>query len=43
MWRKAVQTLQWVQYAEGIEAHSGQVAEGEEDKAPWYAKQNSDS
>ena len=38
-----MQTLQWVQDAEGIEARSGQVAEGEEDKAPRYAKQYSDS
>lgn len=38
-----MQTLQWVQDTEGVEARSGQVAEWEEDQAPCYAKQNGDS
>ena len=42
-WRQVLQTLQWVQDAEEIEARSGQVAKWEEYQAPGEAKQNGDS
>lgn len=43
MWKQVLQTLQWVQDAEEVEARSGQVAKWEEDQAPGNAKQSDDS
>lgn len=43
MRKQVVQTLQWAQGAEEVEARSGQVAKREEDQAPGDAKQSADS
>lgn len=42
MWKQVVQTLQWVEDAEEVEASSGQVAKWEEDQAPGNAEQSGD-
>ncbi len=43
MWKQVVQTLQWVQDAEDVEARNSQGAKWEEDQTKCDAKQSGDS